>query len=615
MSEANKTLIYVAVAVLVVAAAFFGRPDTGGTPLDEGVGKPLFPWDDPLKATRLEITKFDSDLAEIQQFEVAQKNGLWVIPSHQNYPADAEDKIQEVATAFIDLQVQRLASTTAADHEQLGVVEPDKDKVEVGAEGVGMKVVMRDAEGSVLAGLIVGKKVKDSEDQRFVREVGRNAVYTVKIDPDEFSTKFEDWIAADLLDLNTMDVKQVVLKDYSVQPQMTPQGVMVSHEQRLAMTVSVGDDNFSWDLDELLEFRGGQLRPTSLADDEELNTDRLDGLKTALGDLKIVNVERKPKGLGTDLKANKEFLNDREAMESLIKRGFFPLSDTGDVLSSDGEVLVNTKDGVQYVLRFGQVAGIGEGDEGDLNRFLFVSTRVNQDHFPPPELEDVPKLPAADAVEEPAEDGEESPAEGEPPAPEAETPADDAADGEAAPADGEAAPADREAAPADGESAPTDGEAAPADGEAAPADGEADAAEEPAEEDPAQPEKPDAEAIQAEIERVTKDNQRKLDEFNENRDKAEKRVDELNYRFADWYYVIDEEVFKKIRLNRPDIIKEKETATVEGFGIDAFRKLEDEGVETIEEPADDGMSGMPPGGMPPGGMPPRGMPPRGMPPR
>ena len=57
------------------------------------------------------------------------------------------------------------------------------------------------------------------------------------------------------------------------------------------------------------------------------------------------------------------------------------------------------------------------------------------------------------------------------------------------------------------------------------------------------------------------------------------RVAELNARFADWYYVISEDVYKKIHLGRSDIIKEGATARDAGFDVDAFRKLETDGIE------------------------------------
>ena len=55
--------------------------------------------------------------------------------------------------------------------------------------------------------------------------------------------------------------------------------------------------------------------------DEELNTAKLDELKTALDDLKIVDVSRKPAGLSADLKAAADFTTKHEAVESLARQG------------------------------------------------------------------------------------------------------------------------------------------------------------------------------------------------------------------------------------------------------------------------------------------------------
>ena len=70
-----------------------------------------------------------------------------------------------------------------------------------------------------------------------------------------------------------------------------------------------------------------------------------------------------------------------------------------------------------------------------------------------------------------------------------------------------------------------------------------------------------------------------MNAYRDQRKKAEVRVAELNARFADWYYVVSEDVYKKIHLVRSDIVKESATAKEEGFGIDAFRKLEEEGLK------------------------------------
>ena len=53
-------------------------------------------------------------------------------------------------------------------------------------------------------------------------------------------------------------------------------------------------------------------------------------------------------------------------------------------------------------------------------------------------------------------------------------------------------------------------------------------------------------------------NQRKQDEYEEKIKKGQERVQELNDRFADWYYIIADDVYQKIRLSRDDLIKKKE---------------------------------------------------------
>jgi hypothetical protein len=85
--------------------------------------------------------------------------------------------------------------------------------------------------------------------------------------------------------------------------------------------------------------------------------------------------------------------------------------------------------------------------------------------------------------------------------------------------------------------------------------------------------------LDAERERITRENQRKLDEWNDKKQKAQEKVRELNGRFADWYYVISEDVYKKLHLSRSDIIKEGAASSQEGTGIDAFRSLQQDGLD------------------------------------
>ena len=287
----------------------------------------------------------------------------------------------------------------------------------------------------------------------------------------------------------------------------------------------------------------------NLADAEELDNTKLNDLKNALGDLKIVDVEKKPAGLGKDLTAGADFMADQESFNSLFQKGFFGLTmgeeQRQELLSVNGEVLVGMKDGVEYVLRFGNVARTqAEGDEaGGLNRYLFVLARLNEAKIEKPALEELPTVPAGPTgPEKPADQGAAAPA----PKPEAEC---------------------QDEAPAPQANNPNAPAAPPASVPAGDLD------EEKAK-------------VESERERIQKENDKKLEDYQAAVKKARERVNELNARFAPWYYVVSEDVYKKIRLGRGEIIKENEEAKKDGFGVDAFRELQDKGLEkedTTEE--------------------------------
>lgn len=533
-SETTKTLMFVGVAVLSLAVAFFTRPPKVSSKMDDEVGTVLFEeLSDPAAASGLEVVSYNEELAELKRFKVEQQEkGIWVIPSYDKYPADAQDRLVSAATMFTDLEVIRVASENAADHATLGVLEPDADEINVGDEGVGTLVNVFGSGSKKLASLIIGKQVKGSDDQHFVRRPGKSRVYQVKIDPSQLSTKFEDWIETDLLKVSSWDVDSVTIRDYSMEARQTLQGYLVSEERRFDLKTSQKDNE--WQLDSLTEYANNEPRPTQLEAGEELKKDRLDTLKNSLSELKIVDVERKPKGLGADLRADKSFTEDMENIASLASRGFYALQGEDgsvDLRSGDGELIVDTKDGVQYVLRFGKIAGLADTEEVDdegevktessLNRYMFVSVKLNEDKFPQPELQPLPE--GADTLEA-ASDGEEK---------DDDSTEDDATETEA--------------------------------------------------DDEGEDEKKSDNELALQVEQIKKANQRLIDERNDKITAAKKKVAELKYRFADWYYVVPDDVFKKLRLRRDDVIAFSEEALKAGDGLAAFRSLQEEGVKPAEE--------------------------------
>jgi hypothetical protein len=557
--ETRRTAIYLLVAGMALIVAWepwYRIPIDQSAP--EAVGKKLFPqFTDPLAAKSLEVIRFDENNGTIHPFKVAQVNGVWSIPSHSNYPADAREHMADAATALLDLDVLGVASTSPGDQELYGVITPDPAKLRQGMTGVGTRVTFRGDNDKLLADLVVGKEVKDKPDLRYVRVADKDQICEVQIKTDKLSTKFEDWIEKDLLKLNAFDVRQVELNDYSLEEGVGPGGgIALRMHPRSKTRLSFDDSKSAWTLDEMTEFdEKNEPVAGKLGDDEELNKEKLDGMKTALDDLKIVDVERKPKGLSQDLRASEEFVKDNEARASLITRGFYPVPRDGgqiEIFSSEGEATCTTKDGVRYVLRFGHLAG-GE-DSGEekkpedkdknnpaLNRFLFVMAQFDKSQIAEPKLEPVPGAedkPAEPPVDEKKEDKESKP----------ETPADKPAEKKT---DDASPPKSDKAAPKT--KVPQKKTAAEEDETKAAVADKPEAAEKKEEkkEAPPTPEEEKRVAIQ-------KENKRKQDEYNDAVKKGEDKVKELNDRFADWYFIISDDVYKKIHLSRADVVKKKE---------------------------------------------------------
>ena len=545
MNETKKTVTFVAVAAVIVLIAWWARYTPPVTTTGDMRGKPLFPaFTDALAATSLEILEYDANSVKIKNFKVAQINNRWSIPSHENYPADAKDHLAQAATSLIGLTVLDVASESPSQEEVVlyGVVEPDQNTIKSSTRGIGKRVIFRDADDKVLADLIIGNKVPEKEELRYVRIKGQDPIYVVKLSDDKFSSEFGDWIEKDLLKLNPWDIKDVQIHDYSFD---SVTGTLAPRSQIVLNYDDLG--NPRWKLAQNLVFDGdqGTWKPQSLADNEELDTSKLDSMRTALDDLKIVDVRRKPEGISASLSADGTLAANRETAASLAEAGFFLASakqfysifpmigkkelKPGDVevVSSEGEIRVGMKDGVRYLLRFGQVvAGGSSNQQGDssgagVNRYLFVMAEFDPELIPKPELEPLPELPP----------------DNQPPAATTSTSEKPSAAVEEAQS---ATTVTQSPAPTD--QPPTSGETS------------AKTAEEKKEGEAKKPED-----LKAERERIEKENKRKQDEYEEKLKKGQERVKELNARFAEWYYIISDDVYRKIHLGFNDIVKKKET--------------------------------------------------------
>jgi len=611
VNENAKTITFAVVAAVFGLGAYVSLPKVGVSEkdvVDSVVGKPLFEkFTDPTVASTLKIVKYDSTQVRIAPFELARdkKSGAWIIPSHSSYPADAASQVSKVANAFIGLKILSVESTKADDQKLYGVVEPDAARMEAGETAFGSLVRMQDDKGESLVDIIIGKTVRDDDSKRYIRKTGSDAIYTANFDPTPLTTDFSAWIEGDLLKLSANDVETLMIRDYNIIPTQRGGGQL---DKNFDATVSYTTKDNKWNVDAITVYSDAGDVARTLTDDEQINSTKLNEIKSALDNLKIVDVVRKPQGLAANLKADKELLDDNEKILSLYKKGFVPVqTDAGglDLLSSSGELSVKLKDGVQYLLRFGNAAEnvdmVADAKAAEtsvaLNRTLFVTARLDESHYPAPPLKDLPNsIEELKAMEDAAKatdavtsdipqmkDVQFAPAT-ESPAPPAQTSTDETGDETGAAAASEEMPGEAtepantpatETPPADApkpdqsnlrKAVPSVRLVALQDESAPAVDAKPEVASEPTADSPAKVDAPAEteqeakERLEAAREKINKENQRLIDERNDKVEAAKKKAAELNARFAEWYYEISDADYKRMRIKLEDLIEKKGAA-------------------------------------------------------
>ena len=270
-------------------------------------------------------------------------------------------------------------------------------------------------------------------------------------------------------------------------------------------------------------------------------------------------MESKPAILVDNLKQGNEFFSNlkdqknQAVVQSLQQKGFYTVAvqnpqgqQVPKVVSNKGEVLVGMKDGVEYVLRFGDIYRGPEEEEnatGD-SRYIYALARVNPSLLDPLELETVPK-PLSDSPA-PILDQNSSKRKG--------------AKGDTGENGVEAkSPSIKPPGPPPNfvpSSTPpaTTPPPPPVAVEGKPAI--TSEKKELAKKSPSEFTKKKVER-EAEIARINASNANKQREFNDKIAKAQKRVNELNQELAGWYYVISNEVYEKVRLERKDFVQLK----------------------------------------------------------
>ena len=575
MNTNSQTLKFIVAAAVMAGLAGLTSSLTKPTPIDDfaNVGKPFFAdFKDPNSATAVRVVAYNEDTASARVFTVQKKDGTWRIPSHHNYPADGEERLAKTARTLIGVKRGAVASSVAADHERFGVVDPLGEASDT-LKGRGQRLTLF-KEGEIpVADLIIGKKVPEQENRHYVRNPEENVTYITELEVD-ISTKFRDWVEADLLKLDRDNLTKLEAKSTKVDGR--------SFTEVVDATLSRAKSTDDWALDGLNE------------ETEEVNKDDVTAMVNVLDNLKLSGIRRKPELAGKPIlqgdlgialppsaAQNPQIVNQVIDMvqSSLNSKGFLVYENREEndfrLYSKAGELVASLNDGVQFHMSFGnefegsddeiEIGGTtaeaegedsddeqkpadppGSEDAGDENeddedgekktksRYLIVRASFSEDLLGP-----APTVPVKPEVPE----GVEVDDEGNVVKP-AEKPAED-----------------NEAASADESS---DAEKAD-DAEADDANADTEKADDTTEEKVEEPSL--ADIYQRAIEKFRADQKKYEADVKSREEKVEegkKKVDELNDRFADWYYVITEEDFDKLRLSRDQLVKEKEKEKEDG---------------------------------------------------
>lgn len=379
MNEAAKTTGFVLVAGLMLALAVLTFWANQPPQISDfsNVGQPFFEnFSGGNQAESLEVFALDA-AGKQRQFSVKKSNGLWTIPSHYNYPAEAAERLASTAASLIGLTREALAGRLPSEHERLGVVDPTSDAAS-DPEAAGTRLVLKDRTGEVLVDFIVGKKLdatadrggadpfkdKSLQTRYYVRRSDENQTYQVGLQL-ELSTKFTDWIDERLLGIESRQLKTLTVDQYELREQaLDPLG------QQVRLTMIPGT---------ILEFsRENGFGPWNLAgmnaDTETMDASKINNFTNTVTGLKIAGVRpkyryEKQQLLTADLKLNRipELEQNPEAFELALTKMQQELSEYGFnvapnpknqeelmLVSEQGELTFGTEQGIRYYLNFGK---------------------------------------------------------------------------------------------------------------------------------------------------------------------------------------------------------------------------------------------------------------------
>ena len=132
MNEFAKTGATLGAAAVLTLLAVVMKPGEVRLDLFDDQGQEFFPtFTDGAAIAELELTAFRPDSNSVYAFVVKRDDkGVWTIPSHGNYPADANDQMGKAAAMMIGLRKESVVGDSKGNHAEYDLIDPLAEGVE-----------------------------------------------------------------------------------------------------------------------------------------------------------------------------------------------------------------------------------------------------------------------------------------------------------------------------------------------------------------------------------------------------------------------------------------------------------------------------------------------------
>jgi len=329
------TLLMGLIAAVAVAGAIYWYPKSAAIVVDATVNQNLFETYETSDVRSISITHFSDDSNRMEQFALRRKGERWVIPGAGDFPATRIARIGEVAKSLLDRKVLALQTKDEQGHVEFGVVDPTESKNSPNRSSLGMRVDLQDRNRIDIASLIIGNVVKDGSKgakRYYVRVPGQPAVYELEIPKQIFSTRFQDWVDPNLLELpppgvDEVSIAQVFVDQYRLDPEKLAD----------AKRENVYRSRFDLEKNALKETLFESWKDDEFSKQEVSESQQQELLLTlrSLGNIRYIDVIGKPKSVAKLLRDPSQDL-DKSKLEPLQQFGF-RASEEGQLEASNGE--------------------------------------------------------------------------------------------------------------------------------------------------------------------------------------------------------------------------------------------------------------------------------------